>query len=291
MLSILIPIYNFRCKALVESLHSQAEQLGIEYEIILADDASTQYIDEIAELASSQYVRFFSFTENQGRSRIRNFLASKALYRYLLFLDCDAEVCSDDFLKKYVEVIRPDVCVYGGRALYPYRVTSEYALESEYNRKREVNYVKDGIFTTFNFLIDRKIFEKIGFDESITTYGHEDTIFALKCREQTDILFIENPLVHLGISTNRSYLHKVELSCRNVAEMSQTYSDDVMRRMFKVWRAYSKLRALHLAPMLQILYNRYGDAILKNLLSDRPSLIYLALYKLLYLSFCMQTIK
>lgn len=39
-LSILIPNYNNVCVSLVETLQRQAEALGIDYEIIVADDAS-----------------------------------------------------------------------------------------------------------------------------------------------------------------------------------------------------------------------------------------------------------
>jgi glycosyltransferase involved in cell wall biosynthesis len=40
MLSILIPTYNYDCTHLVSDLHQQADLLGIDYEIIVADDAS-----------------------------------------------------------------------------------------------------------------------------------------------------------------------------------------------------------------------------------------------------------
>lgn len=52
MLSILVPVYNFNSRPLLERLHSQAEALNIEYEIIVADDASTLFRDEIAGIAA-----------------------------------------------------------------------------------------------------------------------------------------------------------------------------------------------------------------------------------------------
>ena len=44
MLSILIPTYNYDCSRLIRDLQAQAEQAGIDYEIIVADDASPIYI-------------------------------------------------------------------------------------------------------------------------------------------------------------------------------------------------------------------------------------------------------
>ena len=64
MLSILVPVYNFNSRPLLERLHSQAEALNIEYEIIVADDASTLFRDEIAGIAALDYVRFYRFESN-----------------------------------------------------------------------------------------------------------------------------------------------------------------------------------------------------------------------------------
>ena len=284
MLSILIPVYNFNCRPLLESLHSQAEALNIDYEIIVADDASTLYKNEIAEIAALSYIRFYKFDSNQGRSRIRNFLASKALFRYLLFMDCDAELCSKDYIAKYVSMLKPDVCIFGGRALYPYTAAPEYSLELLYNRCRESKYVSKGIFTTFNFVIDKQLFDKVRFDEDIETYGHEDTIFSYKVRQVKPILFVENPLVHLDISTNEEYLKKTESACRNMTAFSANYTDEVMCMLFKAWRIYSHFKRLHLTAILRFLYGRWHRCLKANLLSSHPSLFYLDIYKLLYIA-------
>lgn len=284
MLSILIPVYNFNSRPLLESLHSQAEALNIEYEIIVADDASTLYRDDISKIAALDYVRFYHFEKNQGRCRIRNFLATKALFRYLLFLDCDAELCSEDFLAKYVSMLKPDVCIFGGRALYPYKTGPEYSLERLYNSKREVRDINKRIFTTFNFVIDRKLFDKVRFDEDIETYGHEDTIFAYKLSLLGEISFVCNPIVHLGISKNPEYLVKVEYACNNLVRFSALYPDKVMNTMFRAWRIYFYFKRLHLTSMLRFLYGRWHTRLRANLLSSHPSLLYLDLYKLLYIA-------
>ena len=40
ILSILIPVYNYNCVALVKALQQQAENCNIDYEILVADDGS-----------------------------------------------------------------------------------------------------------------------------------------------------------------------------------------------------------------------------------------------------------
>ena len=42
MLSILIPVYNYDCSELVAALDKQAVRLNINYEILVADDASEE---------------------------------------------------------------------------------------------------------------------------------------------------------------------------------------------------------------------------------------------------------
>ena len=45
MLSILIPVYNQDCTLLLGTLNEQASRLGVEFEIILAEDGSSKVKD------------------------------------------------------------------------------------------------------------------------------------------------------------------------------------------------------------------------------------------------------
>ena len=46
MLSVLIPIYNYDCRRLINSLSAQAENLDVEYEILAFDDGSSLFLEE-----------------------------------------------------------------------------------------------------------------------------------------------------------------------------------------------------------------------------------------------------
>ena len=94
-LSILIPTCNDSCIGLVQALQAQAETLGGSYEIVVADDGST---DEMvlagnAPIASLPHCRYIRREQNTGRAAIRNFLAKEAQYEHLLFIDSDMTVC------------------------------------------------------------------------------------------------------------------------------------------------------------------------------------------------------
>ena len=108
-ISILIPTYNGICLTLVQALHQQAEALPISYEIIVADDGSTQQSTILTNRAINQmtHCRYVERPENTGRAAIRNYLASQAKYPWLLFIDSDMEVCRADYLSLYASRHRP----------------------------------------------------------------------------------------------------------------------------------------------------------------------------------------
>jgi len=288
MISILIPIYNFDCRALIDALHGQIEASGKECEIVAADDASTEQLDAIEEISLLPYVRFFQFKENQGRSKIRNFLASKAGFRYLLFIDCDAEVCSNSYLQNYIDILKPGICCSGGRSIYNGAYGLEHSLIVMYNREIEANYTKNKTFISFNFIIDRELFNKVRFNERVVDYGHEDTLFALDIAKQGTISYIDNGLVHREILSNEEYLRKVEISCCKLCNMQELLSESEMRHAFKVWRAYAALKSAGLSGAMAKWYKKRRDSLKKRLFSENPKLFWLQIYKLGYLCFIMQ---
>ena len=77
MLSILIPYFHYDCSSLVEALRLQAEHEGIDCEVLTVDDAQL----------------------GLGRAAARNHLAEMAHGDLLMFMDCDATVVSDSFLR------------------------------------------------------------------------------------------------------------------------------------------------------------------------------------------------
>ena len=99
MLSILIPTYNFDVRKLIFDLHEQAEKEKIEFEIIIADDASDNAFRNInKETETLHNVKYIQLNENSGRSKIRNFLAKQAKYNNLLFIDCDMIIENSNFI-------------------------------------------------------------------------------------------------------------------------------------------------------------------------------------------------
>src|SRR5574344_796337 len=204
MISILIPTFNYNCTELVEELHAQCERAGVPYEIIVADDASTNGAAAEVEknIGRLSHCIFYREPHNVGRAAIRNKLADRASEPYLLFIDCDAQVLSADFVKRYLDELPRATVVCGGLRNVVRQPSPVCSLRFRYERdadkhrsasQRQVNPYSH--FTSFNFLIKRDVFQQIRFDEKCTEYGYEDALFGLRLKEQhIAVLHIDDPL-------------------------------------------------------------------------------------------------
>jgi glycosyltransferase involved in cell wall biosynthesis len=87
MLSFVVPAYNEErlLGATLQSIHAAARPLGIPYEVVVADDASTDATAAIAEEAGARVVR----VEHRKISATRNSGARAATGERLVFVDAD----------------------------------------------------------------------------------------------------------------------------------------------------------------------------------------------------------
>ena len=117
MLSVLIPTYDFVCYPLVAALQAQGERLGLDYEILVADDGSrcAESVAANAAIEALPRCRFIRRERNAGRAAIRNFLASEARGEWLVFIDCDACVENAAFLADYAAAAAEVPVVVGGQ--------------------------------------------------------------------------------------------------------------------------------------------------------------------------------
>ena len=286
MLSILIPTYNYDCSRLIRDIQAQAEQAGIDYEIIVADDASPIYIykEKNREITTLPYCRLIELEENIGRARIRNRLADEACYPWLLFMDCDAEIIDEHFIANYISQLNSDV-VCGGLChadmLPSPEVSLRYAYEKRADKRRAACYREQEPyerFTPFNFVIRREIFQSIRFDERITEYGHEDTLFGIALKEKSvTINHIDNPLRHVGLENNEIFLEKTRKALHNLAKMEQT-----MQNHSALLKIYNLLYRLKVANGIATWFDKHEQKLTRQLTSTAPRLTNFFLYKLGY---------
>ena len=229
MISILIPIYNWDATTLINSLVKQGNSINVPYEIIAIDDFSNSPHDEMNfSMNHYDFVEVYRNEKNLGRSRTRNLLAEKSQYNWLIFIDADSFV-DEKFLVNYVkEIQKSEANVICGGTIYSTTPPSksEYKLHWNYGTKREVKSAKirseSGFksFTSNNFAIASMTFATNQFDESITEYGHEDTLLGKQlAKSGARISHIDNPVKHLGIETNEVFLGKSVKAVENLVKL------------------------------------------------------------------------
>lgn len=285
MLSILLPVYNRDIREPLRALHQQAVATGVPFEILCADDGSdpgyTSLNQEIAELES---VHYEVLRDNIGRSAIRNRLADHSSYEYLLFMDADFQLLRKDYISTYLSARSPDTVLVGG-SRYPVKrpVEASLYLRWHYGVAREQLSLKRRqrmgwrAFTSHHFFLHRKAFARVRFDETLRTYGHEDTLFGAALAAQGyQIQHLENPLMHSEIDPADVYLHKVAESVSNLYRL-KTKEKQLPSGL---WRAFGVLRALHLVGILAKSFSFIAPAIRRQLSGGHAQLFLLDLYKL-----------
>lgn len=294
MLSILIPTYNYVCAHLVCELQKQCEEvqalLGQDfcYEIIVADDASTdsETVKHNAVIEYLPHCRYIESERNVGRAAIRNRLLDESKGSWLLLIDADAEVITDDFVLKYMQATKVDSShglVYVGGIRTPAvaeagcELRHRYEMHSQQIRTLEARRKHpDAFFSTFNFMANRQVFDVLRFDERCTSYGYEDALFGIELGKYGfSINHIDNPLQHNGINSNADFLANSETALRTLHMLGSPMTDRA--RVALAARRIGVLR-----PFCLLLFKLCKPLLRWQLLSKNPNLKIFAFYKLGY---------
>lgn len=289
MISICIPIYNHYVYPLVRRLSTQTASADKEdYEIVCIDDhSSSYYVNQnkgIAEMATLVQLK-----TNVGRARIRNLFLKYAKGDYLLFLDCDSHV-PEQFLSKYNKTLatNPSVVV-GGRVYDEADNDAGHRLRYLYGSKVESQPMEVRMqhpyrsFQTSNFMVRRDVLERIRFDESITKYGHEDTLFGYQLEQRRiPIRHIDNPVVNGDVEENAEFLHKTVEAVENLAEIyDRMWEDQRFCESVKLLSTYSRVRRMGLQRVVYFFFKMFKTPMENHFVSGRGiSLKQFSFYKL-----------
>ncbi len=289
MLSVLIPVFNYDCRELVKELFRQAEDLRVEYEILVADDCSSEeYRKGLREINQWPNCRFLELDHNVGRAVIRNTLARKANFRYLLFLDADARVSSSSFLENYLKLAEESSVIYGG-LVYPdtvppvgMRLRYYYGVKKEQlslTQREKAPYQK---FNSINFLVAKALFLSVLFDESFVTYGHEDTYFGLQLQLRgIPVRHIDNPVVHYNFDSDEEFLRKTRSSVRALYEKRE-----MLEEVSGMLRLLKRLNSWHLVLVTAVIFRLFHQTLERKVTGVKPSIRWFSFYKLGYLCSC-----
>lgn len=225
MISICIPIYNFDITNLIGELSKQAKLCDSPVELVLIDDYSDSEFKEINDSVCKEH-KYIELKKNIGRSKIRNLFLDYVSYDCLLFLDCDSLVISNQFIENYIVAYKKSkkqvIC--GGRVYErtapsrSQRLSWMYGVERESKSYTERQQHPYSSFMTNNFLVHAEVLKELPFDECLSKYGHEDTLFGFYLKQNSKtILHIDNAILNGDIENNEEYLNKTSLAIENLA--------------------------------------------------------------------------
>ena len=195
--SIIIPVYNqihYTYACLVSLLENTQ---GYDYEIIIADDVSTDATKEIDNFVSGLVIA--RNVTNQGFLKNCNNAAKKARGEYIFFLNNDTTV-QKDWLPPLIRLLESDksIGMVGSKLIYPDGRLQEaggiiWSDGSGWNygrcddpNKPEYNYVRDVDYISgAAIMLSRKLWEEIGgFDERYAPAYCEDSDLAFEVRKR-----------------------------------------------------------------------------------------------------------
>lgn len=293
MISICIPIFNVNVTGLVNGLLEQANASGVPFEIILIDDSSVPVFANENMKLKAHNLTYLGLHENIGRAKIRNLFISTAHYNHLLFLDCDSQLVSSDFLKKYIEQAQKgEKVVCGGRVYTAGSPSTDKLLHWKYGREKESKPANVRMmnpyrsFMTNNFLIEKKVLETIPFDERLSGYGHEDTLFGYQLKKKgIPIKHIDNPILHGELQTNKEFVEKSKNAITNLKKIVEYVGNDkAFIEDVTLLKYYTSIKKAGLLFILKVLFKIKKSALEKRLFKGTATMFQFDFYKLGYLS-------
>lgn len=275
MLSILIPVYNYNIKPLVQILQQQADDLSIVYEIIVCDDASSNTFDN-ESIKNTSNIHYIFNSQNLHISRTRNKLLRLANFPWVLLLDADTIPIHGNFLSNYWLNKNVKSLLSGGFT-YPNTLhNNSSTLRLKYGIKIEKHQHK---YSCCNLFFNKNTINQ-RFDEGIISYGFEDTLFFLELQKSNiPIEYIDNKVQHNITESNEAFLEKTTNSCLVLAQLIQ--QNKLIYNDTSLSKTYRQLHKLNCLFILDILQKTIHSTLIKNLKSTSPSLLFFSIYKLL----------
>jgi glycosyltransferase involved in cell wall biosynthesis len=292
MISVLIPVYNYNVKPLVNAIHKQITETKVPFEIIIIDDCSTttKYPAGFCEILEHTTLKVQ--TTNLGRERTRQKLAEAAIYTNLLFLDADVLPKHDAFILNYLNKIKDETlyeAIFGGICYRTEKNTQKkenlrlkYGLKYESVSVEEREKNKYLNIVSANFLVKKSIFIQLNKIMTSADYGF-DILFASNLRkENISVSHINNEVYHMGLDTNLEFVKKSENALKTYYNLLVQNRIDLNEN--KLISAYTFLKKIHFTKFFNLIYTLFKDLFLKNLNSKKPSLMIFQIYRILF--FC-----
>ena len=290
MLSILIPTFNYNVFPLVEKLHKQCRKINdLDFEILVFDDGSDFFYKENEKVNDLENCYYTILKQNVGRSAIRNLLAQKAHYKWLLFLDTDVLPSSNNFIENYLKQIKTGCqVVNGGLKYYDVAPPNEELLRWKFGKKREALSIEKRLeaknknaFFSSNLLIHKSVFDKVLYNQTLNKYGYEDLVFQKEVnRLNFKVVQIDNPVYHLKLDTSEIFLNKSKQSLQNLSFLIKNNRLDFDDT--RISKVYKKINIPFIKSIVVFLFTVFEKRMYKRLKSAKTNLFLFDLYRIGY---------
>jgi len=290
MISILIPTYNYNVYPLVREMHKQADKSGINFEILVYDDASTQDFDLDNLLGELDQVTYKKYTTNLGRVPMLQELVNDAKYDILLTMDADVFPKDRFFFRKAIdEISKVDADIYyGGTSVPAQAPAKDKILRWKFGKEREspsLEYRKKHPYNTIvcqSTVVKKDVF--ISFMNKLLLakdYYGLDIYYSYLLKEAgKKVHHYHNPVTHLGFDSNAQFIKKSKIAIDTYHYLYQNKLVDQKHiKLIDFAQKYKPFGLCLASKTINFLFNKLIE---KNLLSDNPSLFLLDIYKLNY---------
>ncbi len=296
-LSICIPTFNTDVFKLVYAIHAQCEKSGIEYEILIIDDASTSHeiLSKNKDLEKLLNVQFIKNEVNLGRTKTRKKAAELSKFSWILFLDSDVVPSSHDFIANYIRSLNSGYKVILGGYSYCNIKKSDRGFRWNYGKAREEassevrNSKPYGYVFSGNILVEKNTFLECNFKEDTKLYGM-DIFFSYQLYvNKIPILHIDNLILHEGLDENEVFFKKSLLSVKSRFYYLKDLPE--IEKVNPLLKYYKKLDQFGLKKIVGFLFKTLEPNMKKRIVCDEPNLFLFDLYRLGYICTLEKDIK
>ena len=200
MISIIIP-FRDKVKLLENCIASILEKTERDFEVVLVDNGSQNEKTKkyLSKIAANSKIKIINYAKPFNFSAINNFAVKCATGEFLLFLNNDTEVISENWLEEMLKQFAdPKVGAVGAKLLYPNgkiqhagvkvgkNIATHQFLKMRDEDLGENNVVRQVDAVTGACMLTRKdlFLELGGFDEKNLPIAYNDVDYCLKLRER-----------------------------------------------------------------------------------------------------------
>ena len=191
----------------------------------------------------------------------------------------------DNFIKKYIDFKDESEVIVGGVSYAEYEQLEKQTIEVEirwYREERKAHFRNQRPYASFsacNLFIKRKLSE-YRFTESLTKYGHEDTLYGAELEFNSyTVMHINNPIIHLGIDEVSIFLEKTEFALINLLALQKSHPRAC--KNIKIFNYYNFIRKTLFLTKGIFIFWKYCCR--KLLMNGSTNLMVFDLYKLSFM--------